>query len=124
MQTIGEINFTIFEKEFGRLKTNEVVLTSERENHIKAHHAEDYYLFKLYSQEIISTPDIVLRDEKNIGTVLMVKKLTDTNLNAVIRLALESDADKRINSIMTFYRIRERNLTKLISKNKVIYIRE
>jgi len=48
----------------------------------------------------------------------------DANLNAVIRLALESDAEGRINSIMTFYRIRESNLNKLILKNKIIYKKE
>jgi len=81
-------------------------------------------LFELYSKEIVSTPDIILRDEKNVGTVLMIKRLSDANLNAVIRLALESDAKGRINSIMTFYRIRESNLGKLILKNKVIYKKE
>ena len=124
MKIIGKINTTIFEEEFGKLQTNEVVLTIEREAHIKAHHAYDYHLFELYSKEIVSTPDIVLRDEKNVGTVLMIKRLSDTNLNAVIRLALESDVEGRINSIMTFYRIRESNLSKLISKNKIIYKKE
>ena len=95
MQIIGKINASIFEKEFGKLQTTEVVLTIEREVHIKAHHADDYNLFELYSKEIVSTPDMVLRDEKNKGTVLMIKKLPDTNLNAVIRLALESDAQGR-----------------------------
>ena len=124
MQTIGKVNITIFEKDFGKLQTTEVVLTMEREVHIKAHHADDYRLFELYSKEIVSTPDMVLRDEKNVGTVLMIKRLPDTNLNAVIRLALESDIEGHKNSIMTFYRIRERNLDKLISKNKVIYKKE
>jgi len=124
VEIIGQLNTTIFEKEFGKLQTSDVVLTVEREAHIKAHHANDFHLFELYSKEIVSTPDIILRDEKNIGTVLMIKRLPDANLNAVIRLALESDAEGRINSIMTFYRIRESNLSKLILKNKIIYKKE
>jgi len=124
VQIIGNINVSIFEKEFGKLQSSEVVLTIEREAHIKAHHNDDYHLFEIYSKEIVSTPDIVLCDEKNVGTVFMIKRLPNTNLNAVIRLALESDIEGRKNSIMTFYRIRESNLDKLISKNKTIYKKE
>ena len=47
----------------------------------------------------------------------MVKKLEDTNLNVVVRIALETDDKGIMNSVMTFYRIRERNLIKLIRKN-------
>ena len=47
----------------------------------------------------------------------MVKKLEDTNLNVVVRIALKTDDKGIMNSVMTFYRIRERNLIKLIRKN-------
>lgn len=46
----------------------------------------------------------------------MVKKLPETNLNVVVRVVLETDDNKLKNSVMTFYRIRERNLKKLIEK--------
>ena len=47
----------------------------------------------------------------------MFKKLPDTNLNVVVRVVFETDNSKLKNSIMTVYRIRERNLKKLIEKN-------
>ena len=47
----------------------------------------------------------------------MVKKLPDTNLNVVVRVVLETDEIGWKNSVMTFYRIREKNLKKLIKKN-------
>jgi len=51
----------------------------------------------------------------------MIKKLPDTNLNVVVRLVLQDEEIKRKNSVMTFYRIREKNLEKLINKNKLLY---
>jgi len=48
----------------------------------------------------------------------MVKKLPDTNLNVVVRVVLETDEIGWKNSVMTFYRIREKNLKKLIKKKE------
>lgn len=46
----------------------------------------------------------------------MVKKLENTNLNVIVRVALETDENDYKNSIMTFYRIRNKNLQKLMEK--------
>ncbi len=61
-------------------------------------------------------PDILLVDEKHTGTVFAIKRLPETNLNVVVRLVMETDREDRKNSVMTFYRIRERNLKKLMEK--------
>ena len=37
---------------------------------------------------------------------------------------VETDREDRKNSVMTFYRIRERNLKKLMEKNRLLYSRE
>lgn len=50
----------------------------------------------------------------------MIKRLTDTNLNVIVRVALERDNGKLKNSVMTFYRIREKNLEKLLRRNKIL----
>jgi len=47
--------------------------------------------------------------------------LPDTNLNVVTKVILESEETNRINSVMTFYRIRDKNLNKLEKKCKVLY---
>lgn len=51
----------------------------------------------------------------------MIKKMDGINLNVALRLALATGEDGRKNSIMTFWRIRDRNLKKLIEKNKLLY---
>ena len=109
---------------FGPLQTTEVIVTDERADHIRERHPEDYLLFERYAGELISSPDILLKDRKNAGTVFAVKKLPDTNLNVVIRLVLDTDDSSLKNSVMTFYRIRDKNLKKLMERNPILYIRE
>ena len=54
----------------------------------------------------------------------MVKRFPETNLNVVVRVVLGTDNKKFKNSVMTFYRIREKNLKKLIEKNGLLYKKE
>ena len=112
------------EKEFGKLITDDLVVTDERIQHIKQRHPEDYELFEKYGKSAINDPDLVIKDTNNNGTVFIVKKLEKTNLNVVVRMVLAEDNPEYKNSIMTFYRIRERNLEKLINKHSLIYIKE
>ena len=122
--SLGKINIEILRSEFGSLRTDEIIVTDERIDHIKNRHPEDYNLFTRYGVSSVSDPDFVIKDEKNKGTVFMVKKLPDTNLNVVVRVVLESDDIKLKNSVMTFYRLRDKNLKKLIDKNALLYKKE
>lgn len=121
---VGEINPQHIESEFGKIRSNQVIVTDERIQHIKDHHPQDYELFLKYGKETVIKPDLIIQDTKNTGTAFYVKKLTDTNLNVIIRLALEGDDPNYLNSVMSFYRIRESNLKKLIKKNKLLYFSE
>ena len=121
---LGKIDPQIFVKKFGEILTYEVIITNERIEHIQTHHPEDYHLFEIYGKDCIQYPDLILSDEKNFGTVFLIKKLSDTNLNVVLRLVLENEDCRLKNSVMTFWRIRERNLNKLIKKNEILYKKE
>ncbi len=121
---MGKIDTSYFGDEFGKLQTDEIIVTNERIEHIRERHPQDVQLFEQYGNAVISSPDLVLKDEKNSGTVFMVKKLPDTNLNVVVRLALSTDKSGLKNSVMTFYRIRQKNLAKLEKNNKTLYKRE
>ena len=115
--SLGKINLSLLKDEFGKIQTDEIIITEERINHIKMRHPEDYSLFNIYGAICVKDPDYIIKDGKHDGTIFMVKKLEDTNLNVVVRIALETDDKGIMNSVMTFYRIRERNLIKLIRKN-------
>ncbi len=124
MTFLGNLDPTPLEPIFGKLQTTEVVVTDERIAHIKERHPEDYCLFEAYGCETVLSPDLLIQDSKHTGTVFAVKKLPETNLNVVLRLVLETDDPDLKNSVMTFYRIRERNLKKLLEKNRLLYTYE
>lgn len=124
IHSLGKINTEVLEKEFGNIQTDEIIVTNERIEHIKERHPEDYALFEKYGKESVASPDLIIKDVKNKGTVFMVKRLPETNLNVVVRVVLETDDSKLKNSVMTFYRIRERNLRKLVEKNGLLYKKE
>lgn len=120
IRSLGKIKENIITKEFGQIQTDEIIVTEERKEHIKERHPEDFELFEKYGGKTVSDPDYIIRDGKHEGTVFMVMKLPNTNLNVVVRVALESDRSGLKNSVMTFYRIRERNLKKLIEKSAAL----
>ena len=124
MTVLGNLDPTPLTAFFGQLQTTEVIVTDERIAHIKERHPEDLLLFEQYGREAVLSPDLIILDGKHIGTVFAVKKLPDTNLNVVVRLVLETDEAGFKNSVMTFYRLRERNLKKLLEKNQLLYTRE
>lgn len=124
LHKLGRLNTQPLETEFGKLKTDEIIITDERIAHIKERHPEDYDLFEKYGKSAVENPDLIIMDSGNENTVFMVKRLPDTNLNVIVRLILETDEKDYKNSVMTFYRIRDRNLKKLQNKNKTIYKNE
>ena len=74
--------------------------------------------------KVLLHPILIIKDIKHCGTVFMIKKLPQTNLNVIVRVVLETDNNNLKNSIMTFYRIRDKNLKKLIEKNRLLYKKE
>lgn len=122
--SLGHINTSLLEKTFGEIPTSEIIVTDERLAHIKERHLIDFKLFEKYAAECVENPDYIIEDIKNSDTVFMIKKLPDTNLNVVSKLALDTKMSGLKNSVMTFYRIRERNLKKLIAKNDLLYKKE
>lgn len=67
---------------------------------------------------------MIIKDLKNSDTIFAVKGLESTNLNVVVKLVLEGNDAEIKNSVISFYRIRPKNLKKLKEKNKVLYKRE
>lgn len=124
MKILGKINPKPLIAAFGMIQTDEVIITNERIDHIKERHKEDYISFFQYTADTISHPDFIIKDCKNPGTVFMIKRLPETSLNVVVRVALSTDKTNLKNSVMTFYRLREKNLKKLISKNELLYKKE
>lgn len=97
------------------------MLTDERMKHIKERHESDYVLFEKYGKSILETPDIILKDSKKENTVIVIKYIEETNMNIIVKLAVSEDTKHPKNSIMTAYRVRDKNVKKLEKNNKVLY---
>ena len=121
MRYIGKIDLSIIENSFGKLPTNEVVLTDERMQHIKEKHADDFLLLEEYGRDILENPDIILNDEKRENTIFVIKHIIETNMNIIVKLAIPEDDKHPKNSVMTAYRLRDSNLKKLEKKHKILY---
>ncbi|MBQ9658342.1 MAG: hypothetical protein IJV31_06210 [Clostridia bacterium] len=118
---IGKIDIDKFKEISTEIITDEVVLTSERLEHILERHKEDLDMYFNKIEEIIRKPDYILKDSKNINTAMVIKHIEDTNVNVIIRLAVANDSIHCKNSIMTLYRIRDKNLKKLMQKNETVF---
>lgn len=123
-QYIGKLNIKPLEDEFGFLITDELILTRERDEHIKDHHEADYKLFHTCVFDVISIPDMILKDAKNKNTVMYIKYIEETNVNIVIRLSLETENTGYKNSIITSYRVGAKNLKRFTKNNKILYKKE
>jgi len=121
---IGKINVKHFKEINNNIVTDEVILTHERYIHIIDGHKEDFELYINILDKIIEKPDYILKDYKNENTAMIIKHIDNTNVNIILRLAIANDNKHNKNSIMTLYRIRDKNLKKLQEKNKIVYKRE
>ena len=121
-KNIGRLsNIEFLESEFGILATDELILTDERDAHIKQRHDQYYILFCQCVREVIRMPDMILKDSKNQNTVFCIKYIEETHLNIVVRLSLEVEGADRKNSVITSYQLGAKTLKRLIKNNKTLY---
>ncbi len=123
-QYICKLNTDYLETEFGKLSTDDLILTHERDAHIKERHETDYKIFYQCIFDVIEIPDLILKDSKNKNTVFYIKYIEETNINIVVRLSLETDNNDYKNSIITAYRLGAKNLKRFRKNHKTIYNRE
>ena len=118
---LGKIDINSLIQTFGEIQTDEVIVTDERIRHIIERQPQDYKLFLEYGVFAVTNPDYIIKDGKCDGTIFMIKRLIDTNINVVVRVALSTDKKGLKNSVMTSYRLRDRNLKRMMEKNEILY---
>lgn len=114
---MGAVN--VLEKEFGTLNSDEVILRNERLEHIRERHPEVADVLKNNYNELIKKPNYILKDSKNENTALFIKNIEGKNYNTVIKMNTDKDT-KLENSTITFYKIRDRELKRLLQKSKIL----
>ncbi|MCR4747876.1 MAG: hypothetical protein K5836_05350 [Clostridiales bacterium] len=112
-------NVTIVEQ-YGKITSQCIIITSERKAHIKEKHSDDYEFINSHIEETLLNPDIILEDRKNAATILVIKRLSNSGLNVVVRLQMSPNQGKYENSVITAYRVGEVSICKLIKKNDIL----
>lgn len=123
MQYIGKINVEKLGKYGKKVVTEEVVLTNERIKHIKEHHPGDYEKYSKYISKIIENPDYIIKDNKNIDTILYMKKIKeiDKNIQIVVRMNSNKKEKYKKNSILTLWKIKEKTYRQLIRNKEILW---
>ena len=103
--------------------TDEVVLTEERIVHIQEHHPGDYEEYHEYINDIIANPDYVIKDSRNSDTMLFLKNIQEKNRNVqvVIKLNTNMKENDKKNSILTFWKVKEKNYNQMIRNKEIIW---
>lgn len=118
-EEIGKINVDML-KRFFSIKTDRLIITTERIEHINERHNNDYNLYGRLIPEIIENPHYILKDIMNKNTVLYLKTIKELNLQIVVKLQTESNVNKA-NSVITFWHMRKRSYVQIIKKNEKIF---
>ena len=116
---LGKINIKLLKKYFN-IKTDELIITKERINHINKRHNNDYNRYGKYIQDIIENPDYILIDKENKDTVLYLKSIEKLNFQVIVKIYNGTNKFKS-NSIITFWHMRNRSYNQIILKNKKIF---
>lgn len=123
MQYIGKIDKEKLGKYKNKIITNKVILTNERIEHIKQHHPGDYEEYGLYLTDILTNPDYIINDNKNIDTVLYLKTILQRkkNIQVILKLNTNRENINKQNSILTLWKIKEKSYKQLIRNREIIY---
>ena len=113
MHYIGKIDKEIYKCITEDIVTDEVIITDERIQHIKDRHPNDYERFHPYFRKIVEEPDYIIESKKpNTALILKEVRISDCEeFKMVVRLATFGDNPAYKNSIITFRRIDESEVT-------------
>ena len=66
LSIVGKLNIFLLKNEFEKFKNEDVIITQKQIEHILfGNHSSDFEYFEKYSNEVISNPDMILRDLNN-----------------------------------------------------------
>ena len=106
------------------IRTDEVIITDERIQHIQERHPDDYERFSAYLAEIVQNPDYIIRDPRP-QTGMLLKEITvgetGEHFRVALRLAASQDPAHYKNPIITFLKIRQKEWERLIHNKEILY---
>lgn len=122
MHYIGKIDRSIYKCVTENIRTEEVIITDERIQHIKDRHPNDYERYHAYITEMISNPDYIVEANKTNTAVLLKEiELDNEKLKLILRLAVKSDPKEYKNSVISFWEIGDTTWKKILKNKKILY---
>lgn len=122
---VGKIDIEKFKLVSSDIKTDDVIITDERIQHIKERHPNDFEQHFKYMQDIVSNPDYIIEANKP-KSALLLKSFCEDNkyFKAALRLITSTDDLNFKNSIITFMKIDEKEWKRIIKNKKILYKQE
>lgn len=125
VQTVGHIDIETYRCITDDITTDEVIITSERIQHIQERHPGAYEKIKDFLQAALDDPDYILED-KNPNTGLILKAIKENGLRfqMVLRVHTSVDNPGFKNSIISGWDISESRWENYVNNKKILYKRE
>lgn len=122
---IGKLDRAIFEPIFGKLLTDEVIITEERISHIKDRHPNDFERYCQFLKSIVEEPDCILEANKpNSAMLLKSIESNGKHYKLILRFVIPTDPVDYKNSVITFQKVGEKRYNSYKNCEKVLYKRE
>lgn len=125
VHTIARIDIEKYRVVSDNIRTDEVIITDERIEHIKERHPNDYERYVEYMKEIIEDPEYILESKKP-NTAWLLKRFVEDNeqFELILRLSVPGDQEGYKNSVITFLWIGEPRYRRYTRTKKILYKKE
>ncbi|MBR1884559.1 MAG: hypothetical protein IJ809_06520 [Clostridia bacterium] len=97
--------------------------TRDLVQHIMKHHPGDFEKYNRYISEILDIPDVIVADNKNVDTLVFIKRIHEENINIymVIKLSTNLLQVNKKNTILTLWKIKEKKCNQIIRNKEIIW---
>lgn len=125
MHSVGKIDREIYKCITEDIRTDEVIITDERIEHIRERHPDDYERFCSYIPQIIKAPDYIIEANKeNTGILLKRFKENGEEFKLVLKIAVKDDPESYKNSVISFWHIGDTTWRKTLKNKNILYRNE
>lgn len=121
---VGKLDRGLYSCVSSDITTDDVIITTERIQHINDHHPGHFEIIEPFLQTAIADPDYILKATANTGLILKQVEENGLRLQVVLRLHTTSDKAGFKNSIISAWKIREKEYRRLVRKKTILYKRE
>lgn len=121
MKKICDLDIGIYQCITPDIPTAEVILTDERIRHIRDHHPGHFEEIEPFLREAVEHPDYILKDAPHTGLILKRVEENEIRMQIVLRVHTSTDFPGFKNSILSAWKIREKEWRRLLRSKVILY---